>query len=326
MLTLAEIAKLNAGEGHVERLHKYQETVRRNDLPAPPTGDAGAELGIARVALVGLKLRDDPIRRQADVDVSVVTDGETYALDVGGSTATTTSGSPASVDGILSGLKNSVLQLSEPVLAETEDPDGDGNAENLHLEGNWNRITITAAQSEDYTVAMRDAIATITSDGSLTGADLVDDIATKLRDEITSRSDLADARAPDFDADGLADVLYVSPTSPAPLRLSVSATGSGGLTIDAAGDASDMTYKWNSGSSTGSAELDVARDATSVTAEAWARSSSWSTWQKINGMDKIQAPDNWVENLQSLSDIDRGFLRVTATDGRVTPVWAPALG
>ena len=33
-----------------------------------------------------------------------------------------------------------------------------------------------------------------------------------------------------------------------------------------------------------------------------------------------------TENLQSLADYDRGFARVTAADGRVTPRWAPALG
>lgn len=325
--TLAQIARLNAGVGHIERA---QAQVRRGDLPLPPHGDDGIELGLARVALLGMQLRADPRRRQARVEVEVVDDSSDYALDVGSSTAVATSMSPASETGILNRLLDGVRSLSEPVLAEGLDPDNDGNLEALHLEGHWHRVTFTAAQSEDYTVDTRWGSRTVTSSGSLTGADLLDDIVQKLVDELeqlaADNGNVFDVRGIDTDSDGLLDVLYLTPRSPMTLQLSVSATGSGAMTIDAAGDASDITYAWNSSSSTGTAELDVARDATSATFEVWGRSEAFGEWQRINGLSGLQINDNWTESLQSLADFDRGFVRVTATDGRVVPKWAPALG
>jgi hypothetical protein len=325
--TLAQIAKLNAGVGHIERA---QEQVRRGDLPLPPHGDDGIELGLARVALLGMQLRADPRRRQARIEVETIDDASDYALDVGNSTAIATSMSPASETGILNRLLDEVRSLSEPVLAEGVDEDNDGNLEALHLAAHWHRITFTAAQSEDYTVDTRWGSRTVTSSGSLTGADLLDDIVQKLVDELeqlaSANDDVFDVRGIDSDSDGLLDVLYLTPRSPRTVHLSVSATGSGGATIDATGDASDITYAWNSSSSTNNAELDVARDATQATFEVWGRSQAFGEWQRINGLSGLQVSDNWTENLESLADFDRGFVRVTSTDGRLVPKWAPALG
>lgn len=329
--TLAQIAKLNAGVGHLERA---QAKVRRGDLPLPPHGDDGVDLGLARVALIGMQLRADPRRRQARVEVETLSQSDDYALDVGQSTATVTaSGSLTGddlEDDILQKLYDALHSLSEPVVAEKLDPDGDGLVDALELAAHWHRITFTAAQSEDYTVDTRYGSRTITSDGSLTGADLLDDIVQKLVDELNQlaadHDHPFDVRGIDNDSDGLLDVLYVTPTDPLELRLSVSATGSGGATIDATGDASDITYAWNSGSSTGSAELDVTKDATSVTFEVWARSKAFGEWSRINGLTGLQVDDNWTESLQSLADFDRGFIRPTSLDGRAVPKWAPALG
>jgi len=332
-LTLAEIAKLNSGQGHIERLHEPSalQIAQPIGLPGPPSGDMGADLGVARVALVALILRADPLRRQADVRFGAGSDTDTYAIDVGSTTLShTPPGGGLSQDdledNIFTNLRDQLHQASEPVLGTLTDADGDNKADGLALAGNWTRVTFTAAQSEDYTATIRGESATHTADGSLTGADLLDDIASGVASEISDLDLPFEAKAIDNDDDGLADVMYVAPTTAVPLQMYVSATGSGGATVDAAGDDSDVTYQFNGGTSTGSAFLSVAADATSVEAEIWGRSKSLGVWTKINDLDAIAVTDNWVESLQSLTDFDRGFTRVTTADGRVRTPWAPALG
>jgi len=320
--TLAQITRLNAGDGPVVRtLHDLEESpIVSGGLPYPPEGADGADIGQAHAAAVEVQLRDDPRRRKAFVKVDAVVDSTGYGLTINGTTTSQASDADATVAEILKLVADDVHEMAEPVRAVLEDTDGDGKSDRITIEGGWSHISVsTVANSTTYTVTVTtpsDVYAVdYTSAG--TGADY-QSIAEGIVDALNASSAPVNA---DLEPEAGGDyTILVEPAGQTDVTLSVS----GDLSLDATHSAADFTIADNS---SGSAALDVSAEATDVKGvEFWARNAVTGNWSKVNNGGAFDLTENWTEVLSSLAFFDRLAVTLTSTDGRVGVVAYPALG